>query len=352
MEKYASAGSVSDLISTIIRRISALQQLPEAWSRLCLPRPERRSQAVRQQPPCSTCLPVLKHVYPVSISRRGKATNNQVEQLQVEIRRLEQALADSRNRSRSTSVPDGVLGNGLMDEAGPSGSQAFTVGVVDDFQQQDSQAITSDGFAHQAELAPQAIASDEPLPVEPFSVGGTFLCPNGALHLHAQATFYQGLNLTSEQLTRIGHHHAVSPRSGPISKPWEAPYLPFSMTERDHQTILDLGFQALSFVLSSGYKKRFMSHMLKDPENRTATYSPSVHLAILTYGWRYCREYPIITRYTHMGQSYAERGYLFADKAKEMAEAEYSLPKICTVIGFDLLALFLAGTNRGCVEGL
>jgi hypothetical protein len=244
-----------------------------------------------------------------------------------------------------------ALIDGITYQAEGSGSQYLDAGGFGDLEHQDNPTMEIDNSGRQAGPINQAVAIDGPLPIEPFSTGGTFLCPNGALHLHAQATFYQGLHVTPEEMASLGHRHANLPRSGPISKPWEAPYLPFPMTEKDHQTILDLGFQAVSFMLSSGYKKRFVSHLLDDPENRTATYSPSIHLAILAYGWRYCRDYPIIARYTQLGHSYDERGYKFADKAREMAEAEYSSPKICTVIGFDMLALFLAGTNKGFVDG-
>jgi len=188
---------------------------------------------------------------------------------------------------------------------------------------------------------------DGPLPVEPFSTGGTFLCPNGALHLHAQASLYQGMHITPEQMAGIGHKHAITHRVGPISKPWDAPYIPLAMMEKDHQTILELGFQAVSFALSSGWKRRFTAHLFKDPENRTSIYSPFLHLVILAYGWRYCQDYPIIARYTHLGHTYAERGYVFAESARRMTEAEYASPKICTVVGLDLLAMFLAGTGRG-----
>lgn len=281
--------------------------------------------------------------------RRGKAP---VERSQAQTRQPEQALGAYHEETTG-----GATGSVLGMEPGPlSDDRPYLQDVlhsldtdiepqVDSMVDPTIQAI--DSIGSQDTFGARRVSLEGPLPVEPFSTGGTFLCPNGALHLHAQASLYQGLHITPEQMAGIGHKHAITHRTGPICKPWKAPFIPLAMTEKDHQTILDLGFQAVSFVLSSGWKERFLTDMSRDPEDRTSTYSPFLHLVILAYGWRYCQEYPIIARYTHLGHTYDERGYIFAESARKLTEAEYASPKVCTVVGLDLLAMFLAGTNKG-----
>jgi hypothetical protein len=186
---------------------------------------------------------------------------------------------------------------------------------------------------------------DDDSDTQPFETGRLMLSNTGNLHLSPSATFYHPAYAVADHNLPVPDPEG-SPLAGNL-----APFLPFAMAPDHHSMLLDLAFdRQLNFGVNP-FKQEFLAAMKKDPNARCWYYSPLLHLSALGIGWRYCIDRDLVRMY-HPDGDYEQRGFAFANKARDLLLAEAMAPLLSTILALVCQTIFNVGMVNECVPSL
>lgn len=336
--------------------------VPAKRHRVPIARRPKRNVTTRKLLTDANCESALLPFEPFTLRRplfhsSARAWKHENAQLQKRVVELEQAL-----RSGSASADVGSSSFASSRPGSPSNN------TVRSWHRRKARRRTSDSDDDDGEEEEEEEETNEP-----FGTGALVLSADGNLHLGAEATFYRpglfpiprsyvaaealidlgGSNQPPDAL-RGGGGEFLDDESSPtpyseMPPPHEATYLPYPLDPSLHQQLLDLFFAFTSPFGMNSFKTQFMASMRRDPTKKQLYFSPFLHLVCLGIGSRYNLAGQSAGYYTS-SQDFLERGEIFIDRARAMADSETQSPTLGTILGLVYLSIHCYGMMKEWVE--